>query len=237
MIVNLISAVAVVFIAATIFLNYFIVVQVGPTCGFYAVAYAVSRLQCTGIRSMVYKLLRASMNDALTNVGEIFDVNIFERLEDYLNGISITVWSVNSKQQFERWVTRKDCIVIFPCMVNKVPHYRVCLPFDNTRYAIVDSIFLQKNFPTKIVSKNSVFADFQMVATEKVFSWSMFYDRRVCCNISQRIACLLKNVNAYFYGVRIAHLTQKAIKLNRSELYNKETILNMKNQIVVISKK
>lgn len=93
--------------------------QVGPTCGFYAVCYAVYKGNRIKLKSVSRKAVKWAINNGLSEIGEIFDIEIMQRItKEFFKKDSKIVDFV--PEEIESLL--KNYYVIFPYQEN-TPHY------------------------------------------------------------------------------------------------------------------
>ena len=98
-------------------------IQIGPTCGFYSLAFAAKELgiKCKP-KKLASKLVFSAFSEATSHIGEIFDVNDFEEYAMWV-GMFTGVDLIAEVRKVKKNITiGENEVIIFPIMRNQ-PHY------------------------------------------------------------------------------------------------------------------
>lgn len=97
--------------------------QIGSTCGFYALVYALGQKDSTiNKKTIVKKIIIESIENKNSNVGEIFDIDIMLAIaNDYFPDYGISIQDFQTIQDIQKILQRN--YVVFPVCRGTTPHY------------------------------------------------------------------------------------------------------------------
>ena len=141
--------------------------QVGPTCGFYAVCYAVYKGDRKKLKSESRKAVEWAIKEGLSELGEIFDIEVMQQItKEFYKRESKIVDFVPEKLEslLEKYY------VIFPYQAN-VPHYCCIKKMSGNRiYAYNGNA--DKIFGSTKYKKNKLFPKNNAIGNE--YSWEEY---------------------------------------------------------------
>lgn len=148
--------------------------QCGPTCGFYALVYAVNRLEKVknkkkSVRELVIKCIEHNQS----KMGEIFDINVFlEIASNYVQSKEIDAkikvfFNIDDLKQI---LMQYDNVIIpYNC---SVVHYAVLFNYEPNTGMI--KIWNGNNYTVKKVSLREVYKKHCLIPNE--FDWNAYYN-------------------------------------------------------------
>lgn len=149
--------------------------QIGPTCGFYAISYALNLL---GIRhndhAMVAELLTGALKFGNCKVGEIFDVNLFPTFVSWtqaLTGSAVTC-EVVEIEKYQDIDCKYGEIIILPYVKKELPHYCVIKKITEDTVTINEG----KSIFSKTLKKKELYEKHLMLPS--TFNWKTYATNR-----------------------------------------------------------
>lgn len=149
--------------------------QIGDTCGFYALVYAVSKVKNIDKKQTVKQLITESIEEGTSNVGEIFDIDILDRVaKRYFPDLCFEIVSCKTVEDVDA-ILMAGKTVVFPYLYSKIPHYCVIEGSSKAHYICRHGYFksIQRMSKEELVNKNIALDEYT------TFKWKDYYDQKV----------------------------------------------------------
>ena len=129
--------------------------QIGSTCGFYALIYAVSRVQHINKKKITRRIITDFINSEESFVGEIFDIEkMMEIIHKYFPKIKAQIVCINGIQDLNQQL--ENNYVVYPCNYKGTPHYYFLEASGKSEYIYRHMFFCKRR---KIKADNSGWND------------------------------------------------------------------------------
>lgn len=117
--------------------------QIGPTCGFYALIYGISRVQHINKKKITRRIITECIDSEESYVGEIFDIEIMLKIiRKYFPQIKAKIVHISSIQDLDQQL--KKNYVIYPCNREGTPHYYFLEAGKKSKYVYRHMFFWKK---------------------------------------------------------------------------------------------
>lgn len=199
--------------------------QVGPTCGFYALSYAVYKGDKKKLKSESRKAIKWAIKNHLSEIGEIFDIEIMQRIaKEFYNKESIITDFVPKEME----ALSKKYYIIFPYQENN-PHFCCIEEIDGNKITVYDGQtdnILDTRNKEELYHKNK----------KITFSWKKYVNnssflKKGLQNPAIRLISIYAGKDRIFYK-----WLRKMFYKRRRDLEKKTVHLNLKGKILLIEK-
>lgn len=202
--------------------------QIGSTCGFYALVYGMSKVTEIKKRKVVRETILDSLNNGTSNVGEIFDICIFEQIrKKFFNECNCMVGEISCANDLDALL--QNYYIVFPILRGSTPHYVFLESFKNNKYIYREGIFSLK----LCKKKQTLYNLHEKLKDKKWYMWSDYYKRMP---LNKKICGFILDRCIYVTNYKLFSALNKARKDKRDMLLNKKTKLNMSNVVFCIQR-
>lgn len=200
--------------------------QIGPTCGFYALVYGMSKVTEIKKRKVVRTIIIDSLNNGTSNIGEIFDVCIFEEIrKKFFKESNCMVGEISCVNDLDALL--QNYYIVFPVLRLNTPHYVFLEGFKNNKYVYRDGMFAFK----RCKNKQSLYGLHEELNNKNWYAWSIYYKH---IPLIKRISGFILDICIYVTNYKLFTALKKVKKNKRDMLINKKSGLNMSNVVFCI---
>lgn len=203
--------------------------QVGPTCGFFALVYAISRIELIKKKKVVREIIIDYVKNKKSNVGEIFDIYIMkEILDEYFPSVEANVVNIDGIESLDKYL--ENHYVIYPCNPSGTPHYYFVERYTKFHYVYCHNYFFFK----RKMKKEVLFQQHIELEKVPVYRWNDYYQGKA--SIIEKINLWYNDSMKFFADPKLYLFLRKIRKERKEGLYDKKTEINMYGKILVIKK-
>ncbi len=202
--------------------------QIGPTCGFYALIYGVSKVQPIKKKKITRKIITDFINSEESYVGEIFDIDkMLDIVRRYFPEVKAKILCIHGVADLDQQL--KNNYVVYPCNHDGIPHYCFLEANEGSEYLCRETIFLRK-FK---IDKQELYLKNCNLSELPEFVWSDYFDReKKVLTIKEKVSLILQVISDCVLYRRLQNVQRK----RKDMLYDKRTKVNMCGKILVIPK-
>lgn len=202
--------------------------QIGDTCGFYALVYAVSKVTDIDKKQVVKQLIMENIENGMSNVGEVFDIDLLQSIaKNYFPNVYTEVIEFGDASDLDKLLFNGE-IIIFPHLHGNIPHYCVIEDVIGDEYVYRHNDFAEYERESKdvLLGKNKSLAQYGE------FCWKHYYDKKVgfrffdklCTDKVQKLSD--KELLLFFKRNR---------RKKKAKLYDSSSNINMANKVLTIA--
>lgn len=198
----------------SVVLSGYTYVQKGPTCGFYALVYGISRVMPVRKNKMVKKIIMESIDSGISQIGEIFDIRVMLALaQKYFPKADVRLISINAISDID--AALKGGFVIMPGILYQgMPHYYFLEGSEGSEY-----ICRHGDFSKKImVEKEQIYLRHTELSTLKYFNWDDYLKKSNNRRIKDKIGVMLLHPCLQIKLQKIENKKADKLKGRRSKL-------------------
>lgn len=187
--------------------------QIGPTCGFNAIAYILQRRYKINPKEKYFELVNNAINDELSQIGEIFSIQNCRIIIERYTDLKCKIKSVKNKEDVLKEL-RNNKIILFPYLKGKTPHWGVITASQGPDYVS----FYDPELPTKYAESLNTLLRLNKQVLDT-------YDWKIYNNLRKNK--WYKLINKKFYLFLKDNYLKKENNL-------KTSIVNLKGQMIII---
>lgn len=203
--------------------------QIGSTCGFYALIYAVSRVQHINKKKVTRRIITDFINSEESFVGEIFDIEkMMEIIHKYFPEIKAQIVCINGIQDLNQQL--ENNYVVYPCNYKGTPHYYFLEASRKSEYIYRHMFFWKR----RRMGKEEFYFQHNNLNKVPEFVWKDYFDQEY--KGLNRIYEVIWKIFTYVSDHVLYKTLDEAKKQRKDILYDKKTEINMWGKILIIPK-
>lgn len=203
--------------------------QIGSTCGFYALIFGISKIKRINKKKIVKRIIMDFVQNEDSYVGEIFDIEIMlDIINKYFSEIKAEIININGIEDLDKYL--QNNYVIYPCNHGGIPHYYFLEKNTKSKY-IYRHVFFWKKYK---LNKDEFYAQNSELGGIIEFVWKDYYDTQIKGWL--RVCSIIANICEYSSDSQLYRVLKNAKNERREKLYDKKTPINMYNKILIIDK-